>query len=275
MRKPAITVIVPVYGDWDSLEQNIRSLLKTVPVMSGHKVLFVNDCGPEADTIEDNIIELINGYENFSYHRNNRNLGFVKNCNNAVLNLSDKSTDILLLNSDTKVTKGFLTSMQNVLYAKHDIGAVCPRSNAATIFSVPMNTSSHTTYTMEQSYALYKKIKWRLPKYYISPIAHGFCMMIRRSVVNQYGLFDEIYGKGYGEENDFCMRIRNRGWKCAVANKAFVFHYKARSFGDKQRTTLVRNNEDVLINRYPEYRTLIHEYVEKTVRPFERRLAVR
>lgn len=274
MRKPNVTIIVPVYGDWDSLEQNIRSLLETVPETSGHKVLFANDCGPEADYIEKNLLKLINGHKHFSYHRNDHNLGFVKNCNNAVLNLSDQDTDVLLLNSDTKVTKGFLKSMQKVLYAKKDIGAVCPRSNAATIFSVPMNTKSHTNYTMEQSYRLYKKIKWRLPKYYISPIAHGFCMMIKRSVIKQYGLFDEIYGKGYGEENDFCMRIRREGWKCAVANRAFVFHYKARSFSDERRAKLVENNEKVLMQRYPEYRTLVREYVEKTVRPFERRIAV-
>jgi len=264
----AVTVIVPVYGDWESLEENVKALKKYIQPSSGHKVLLVNDCGPEADIIERNILGLIKNNNNFFYHRNEKNLGFVKNCNNAVFALADKTDDILLLNSDAVVTKGFLEHMQEVLYAQSDIGAVCPRSNAATIFSVPMVPKSGKVFTMRESYALYKKILPKLPPYYISPLAHGFCMLIRREVIDQYGLFDEIYGKGYGEENDFCMRIRYEGgWKCAVANTAFVFHYKARSFTPEGRQKLVAINEKILHSRYPEYKKLVKEYVDSINEP--------
>lgn len=256
-----VTVIVPVYGDWESLEQNIKSLKKAILPFSKHDVLFVNDCGPEADMLERNIQQLIKGRKNFNYHRNEKNLGFGQNCNNAVFNLSDKESDVLLLNSDALVTRGFLKQMQSALYDQDDIAAVCPRSNAATIFSVPMKPQAGRSYTMQESYKVYKKIRSRLPQYYISPIAHGFCMMIRRSVIDTYGLFDEAYGKGYGEENDFCMRVRREGWRCAVANKAYVFHYKSRSFSEEGRTELVQTNEVTLDRRYPEYRQLIRDYV--------------
>lgn len=261
------SVIVPVYGDWESLQENIKHLKKSISRFSKWEVLFVNDCGPEADMLERLILDKIKGHRNFKYFRNDENLGFVKNCNRAVFELSNQDNDVVLLNSDALVTKGALQNMHKILYTQDTIGAVCPRSNAATIFSVPMKPEPGKTYSMEESYKIYKKIRNKLPEYYESPIAHGFCMMIRREVIEAHGLFDEVYGKGYGEENDFCMRIRREGWKCAVANKSYVFHYKARSFTEEKRTEQVKKNEKILDARYPEYRGLVREYIDTVNEP--------
>lgn len=264
--KNKLSIIVPVYDDWNSLRGNIRSLKRYTRGLENLEVIFVNDCGPRAGFLERKIKKAINNQTNFKYFANKNNLGFVQNCNNAVFRLSDQESDVLLLNSDTKPTRGFLQEMQAVLYAEDNIAAVCPRSNAATIFSVPIPEPGKP-YSMRRSYRIYKRIKGRLPRYYISPIAHGFCMMIRREVINKYGLFDEIYGKGYGEENDFCMRVHRDGWVCAAANKAYVFHFKARSFTEEKRSKLVEQNEKILDKRYPEYRTLIQEYLQAIVEP--------
>lgn len=258
MIRSSLSIVVPVYGDWESLKECIQSLKKSIPILSNDEVLLVNDCGPEADVIEANILRAIRYRHNFKYFRNSNNMGFVRNCNNAVLNLSREDNDVVLLNSDAIVTKGALQKMKQVLYSRDNIGAVCPRSNAATIFSIPVNNHTHN---MQESYRLFRKIKNSLPMYYLSPIAHGFCMMIRREVVDRYGLFDEIYGKGYGEENDFCMRIRSQGWGCAVSNWSYVFHYKARSFTEERRSRQVEVNEGILDSRYPNYRADIEMYV--------------
>lgn len=260
MKRPSTTIIIPVYGDWASLEQNIKSLKKQINVFSRNRVVLVNDCGPDADQIEIGIKKLIKNNNKFTYYRNSANIGFVKTCNKAVFELSDKNSDVLLLNSDTIPTSGFLREMRRVLYGDDKVAAVCPRSNAATIFSVPMIQDRE--YSMEESYSIYKKLRKRLPISYVSPIAHGFCMLIRRSVIEECGLFDEIYAKGYGEENDFCMRIREHGYQCAVANRAFVFHFRARSFTPEKREELVNVNEKILTERYPNYRKLVERYIE-------------
>jgi len=273
MTKPAkklrpVTIVVPVYGDWPSLNECISSLKKHVD-NSRHKVMLVNDCGPEADAMEHNILKAINGCRNFEYHRNPKNLGFVKTCNRAALELDKSDNDILLLNSDTKVTKGFLDAMLTVLYSSSKIAAVCPRSNNATIFSVPLGDTDNNTYPLKDAYKAYRRIRDKLPERYLSPIAHGFCMLIRRSVIDKYGLFDEVYGRGYGEENDFCMRVLKQGYSCAVANRAFVFHFKGKSFSSKERDALVAKNEKVLKKRYPEYEKLVKEYIDNMLDPAE------
>lgn len=258
-----ITIIVPVYGDWSSLQLCISSLKKYLP--NEHEVLLVNDCGPEADILEEKILASIQGRSNFRYERNDENLGFVGTCNRAVFDLANKNNDVLLLNSDTRVTKDFYKHMQNVLYSSKTIGAVTARSNNATVWSVPMG--GKFAHHRALSYIFYTLIKHTLPEMYITPTVHGFCVLIRRHVIDRYGLFDPIYGKGYGEENDFAMRIRSKGWQSAVANRAYVFHYESRSFGNEMKNKQIEKNEKILTKRYPEYRKLVTDYLESVKEP--------
>lgn len=265
--KPQISIIVPVYADWWSLSKNIASLKEEVGNSEDISVHYVNDCGPEADLLEKNITIHIAGLTNFYYHRNNQNLGFVKNCNHAVFDIANQADDVLLLNSDTKVTRNFIVEMRKVLYSSSDIGAVTSRSNNATIWSVPM--TSRLANHRFLSYVLYRLIKRRIPAMYITPTIHGFCALIRRETINQYGLFDEVYGKGYGEENDFAMRIQENGWKCAVANHSFVFHYESKSFGETVRNEQIEKNEKILLERYPKYRQQVQDYWDKIKEPLK------
>ena len=254
-----INIIVPVYADWSSLKLNIKSLSKIYGNNSKINIYYINDCGPEADFLEVKIRDSIKYLTNFHYYKNKVNLGFVKSNNNAVRNIINKTGDILLLNSDTKVTKGFLEEMVRVLYSDDNIGIVNPRSNNATIWSVPMNGSLADK--PAKSYSYWKRLIKQIPEKYISPTSHGFCMLIRRDIVDKIDLFDEIYGKGYGEENDFTMRARGYGWECAVANRAFVFHYESKSFGDEARLVLSKKNRKILDKRYPDYSKLLDNYL--------------
>src|SRR3990167_7245703 len=122
MKAKHVTIVVPVYADWLSLNDCINSLIEHLD--SKHKVVLVNDYGPEVDSLEKNMKRSIKSLPNFEYHRNSRNLGFVKTCNRAALQLDKTNNDILLLNSDTKVTEGFLEEMLKALYAKDKIGAI-------------------------------------------------------------------------------------------------------------------------------------------------------
>lgn len=265
--KPRISIVVPVYSDWWSLSKNVKSLVKYASNSEDVLVHYVNDCGPEADDLEEKILQSTGSLTNFYYHRNGKNLGFVKTCNRAAYELVGSQDDVLLLNSDTKVTENFFRIMKTQLYSQDNIGAVTARSNNATIWSVPMTARLANHRTM--SYIMHKLIRNELPEKYITPTVHGFCVLIRRSVIKKYKLFDEAYGRGYGEENDFAMRIRQQGWKCAVANKVFIFHYESRSFGSAERTKLIEHNEKFLLKRYPTYRTLIQEYWDSISEPLK------
>ena len=254
--------MVPVYGDWPSLKDCIESLKKHVN--KKHIIILVNDNGPEADEIERNIIHAIKGQNNFKYYRNSQNLGFVGTCNKAVTELDKSKNDILLLNSDTKATNGFLEEMQTVLYSAKN-GTVSPRSNNATICTIPLVAMAQKGIGADKSYELFQRYSRKFPRYYSIPTAHGFCMLIRRELINKYGLFDSIFGKGYGEEVDFCQRILKHGWSNVLSNWSFVYHLEARSFSLEAKKKMIENNSKIILHRYPSYKRDVTNHINRHI----------
>jgi cellulose synthase/poly-beta-1,6-N-acetylglucosamine synthase-like glycosyltransferase len=108
---------------------------------------------------------------------------------------------------------------------------------------------------------VYKKVRDLMPKYVVTPVAHGFCMLIRRSCIKEFGLFDPIFGKGYGEETDFSMRIKSHGYITVLSNWAYVFHMEARSFSMETKSKLLEKNQLIMFKRYPLYRETVRRYV--------------
>ena len=198
------------------------------------------------------------------YIRNRENRGFVKNCNFGMREIASPESDILLLNSDTEVTAGFMEEMREVLDLNVNHAVVCPRSNNASIFSVPFDR----TVPPLEAYETWHHMREFLPRYTVTPTAVGFCMLIRRRILDEVGLFDEIYSPGYNEENDFACRLRRRGYSVVAANQAFVYHQGQSSF-DAQRNELEARNRKILVQRYPEYLQRVREYVELRLDPVE------
>ncbi len=259
----AVTVVIPVYADWTSLKNCLASAIKYIDKQN--KILLINDCGPEVDSLESNIKKSIEGQKNLQYFRNSENLGFVGTCNRAVQELDKSGNDILILTSDTEATTGFLEEMKAVMASNKKIGAVSPRSNNATLATVPLWSAHQKGLDPNKSYEIYQKIRDKLPVRYTAPTAHGFCMLIRRSLISEYGLFDKAFGKGYGEEVDFCQRIRKHGYLCAIANRAYVYHSEARSFTLERKAQILEQSNKIIWQRYPNYRQEVREYMDKTI----------
>lgn len=267
-----ITVVIPVYGDWKSLKSCALSVLAHAPA-SEFDVLFVNDCGPEADVIEERLLSLIGEREAVRYERNEQNLGFGQTCNRAVFELDETDNDILLLNSDAEITAGSLQEMREVLALSERHAVVCPRSNDATIASMPVHMGDPDEIPrrqVERSKVVFESLATNLPRYYIAPVAVGFCMLVRRSVIENYGFFDEAFGKGYNEENDFCSRINLRGYSSIIANHAFVSHLGSQSFGKEKRRELDRANARTLLKRFPYFDRAVATFVRTAYVPEDR-----
>lgn len=263
-----VTIVVPIYGDLPSLERCIESALQ-FGELEHNRLLLINDCGPEADAIEVRVREMIDGHPAVSYHRNHHNLGFVGTCNRAAGELDDTENDILLLNSDAELTEGAVAELHAVLHASEKHGAVCPRSNNATIATMPFiqREADADRTDVERTRQVFESLKGQLPRYSIAPVAVGFCMMIRRQLIANYGLFDTAYGRGYSEENDFCLRVNKLGYSAVVANRALALHEGAKSFEGPERTTIREDNERTLIERYPYYPAAVAHYLEYGMDP--------
>jgi len=93
------------------------------------------------------------------------------------------------------------------------------------------------------------------------PTAVGFCMLIRRDCLREVGMFDaRRFGRGYGEENDFCMRAAKAGWRNILAADVFVFHEGEVSFLD-EKLALSQAANDALIEVHPEYTQKVRAFI--------------
>ena len=268
-----ITVVVPVFGDLPSLMRCVNALLATVNVDDGagaDRVLLVNDCGPQADEIEAALLTAIEGREDFRYERNPRNLGFVGTCNRAALELSDPGSDLLLLNSDAEPTPGWLDELRAVLHESPQNGIVCPRSDNATIASLPFRRRHPgAPRTRERTLALHEALRAELPRSSVMPVAMGFCFLVRRELVDRFGLFDPAFAPGYGEENDFCLRMARKGFRSLIAHRALVYHAGARSFTAADRKRLRASHELLLMRRHPDYHDRVQRYLRQEADPVD------
>lgn len=199
---------------------------------------------------------------------NDANLGFVRTMNRAVAEAVATGADLLMLNSDAVLTAGAVAEMRAVAASDHMIGFVNPRSNNATITTLPL-APAQTGDTGQEYLAARAALVARLPRMRFIPTCVGYCMLIAWRVLAEFGGFDEIYGHGYNEENDLVMRAGRCGFRAAMANRAFVWHEGEASIAtaERDRNDWERRNRAILDRRYPEYSgyTALHYDAPETV----------
>ncbi len=165
---------------------------------------------------------------------------------------------VVLLNSDTIVGRLWLEGLLDCMYSGEDLGIVGPVSNAATWQSIPERFGSEGNWAVnhlppgynvdEFSELVRLKSARRFPQ---ADFLNGFCLMIGRKVLERVGYLDEeAFPKGYGEENDYCIRARDAGFKLAVADHCYIYHAKSRSFGSATRDILSARGRETLQSKY-------------------------
>ena len=249
-----VTIVIPAYNQIRAVLLCIESCKKFVHPR--HSILLMDDASTEEGFAE-KIRSILDYMPNARYVRHSTNIGFVGTCNRAVLEIDTTKNDILFLNADAELTEGAIDEMIDCLHLHERIGICCPRSNNATILSFPQERRGRDPH---QCFMQWNALHDRLPRSTTIPTGVGFCMMVRRDIIERFGLFDPAYGRGYNEENDFCMRIGRYGYSVVMANHAFVFHYDIPSFAPTEKIRLEELHSAVLNERFPEYRRRVGEY---------------
>jgi GT2 family glycosyltransferase/glycosyltransferase involved in cell wall biosynthesis len=225
-----IDVIIPVFSGYQETMRCIASVLLN-PQSQAFSIIVIDDCTPDPE-----IAQALNTFSRaglIDLHRNPSNLGFVRSCNYGVSLHPDR--DVVLLNSDTEVYGDWIDRI--LIHAGNypDAGTITPFSNNATICSYPCFVEDNEIPRDTDGHSLDRiaAIGNRDSALVEIPTGVGFCMYVRRACINEFGLFDyDNFGKGYGEENDFCQKIAKAGYKNYLASNLFVYHAGATSFGD-------------------------------------------
>lgn len=259
-----IDIIVPVYNAYTYTEECIKSILKNTDLEKNTLVL-INDKSPD-----EKILPMLQKYKEENADKqivvldNEENMGFVKTVNKG---MQYSENDVILLNSDTEVTKNWIEKIQTCAYSNPYIATVTPLTNNGTICSVPnfgIDNELPKNMTLEQYAQMIEKIsKNRYPEL---TTGNGFCMFIKRDVITELGIFDdETFGKGYGEENDFCYRALDHGYINVLCDNTFIYHKGTQSFKKENltesRAAIIDEHMRLLRTKHPIYVVKTDEFI--------------
>ncbi len=252
-----VDVIIPVYRGLAQTKRCLVSVLADKDRPPGH-IILVDDCSPEPELSA--WLDEANATGQIRLIRHRRNMGFVVSANRG-MKVSDHA-DVVLLNSDTVVPLGWLRRLAGHAYAGPRVGSVSPFSNNATICSYPVDAGGPMPFGCDLATIDATCQDVNGGRSLEVPTTVGFAMYIRRACLDEVGPFDaETFGRGYGEENDFCLRATQLGWRHLLACDTFVYHEGQVSFGVGSEDA--DGKFALLTERHPEFPGRVARHVRR------------
>ncbi|WP_162300097.1 glycosyltransferase [Kineobactrum sediminis] len=254
-----VDVIIPVYNGLEETRRCIETALATVD-SAWARLVVINDASPDP-----HITTLLRNYAadnpQLVLLENEHNLGFVATANRGLR--YDSNNDAVLLNSDVEVANDWLFRLREAAYHHQRVASLTPFANNATICSFPDFCKDNNLLfdldvaQLDSHFATHFSVE----DVFSIPTGIGCCMYLRRDCLDDIGYFDEdTFGRGYGEENDWCQRAEQAGWRNLHLGNCFVYHKGGVSFAQEQTPRVARAME-LLDQRYPHYHATIGSFV--------------
>ena len=255
-----VSIVVPIYNAFGDVYRCLSSILSSGSSLP-YEIVCINDCSPDKKIMA-YLEPLAEENENISLVNSEVNRGFVKTVNKGLA--ARRYRNVIILNSDTVVPHLFVDRLQAAYDSNTDYGVITPLSNNATIFSFPLTLEHNQLKNLEEINIVDELVRSNAGNTVLeAPTGHGFCMFVAGDVLERVGYLDEEeWGIGYGEENDFCQRVKMQGWRIGAHYGMYVGHIGSVSFGDEQRERQVSKNLQRLNQIYPEYENLIEDFIE-------------
>jgi GT2 family glycosyltransferase len=240
-KSPLVSIIIPVYDKLDYTLSCLNSVMENTKGQS-YEVIIADD----GSTDETKNIE--NFVKNIKVIRNTKNLGFLKNCNNA--SKFAKGQYILLLNNDANVQPDYLKYLLELFEGDEKIGMagskiIYPNGILQEAGGILWKDGSAENYGKggapeEAQYNYVKEVD------YIS----GCSLIIKKKLWEEIGGFDERFAPSYYEDTDLAFEARKRGYKVVYQPRSAVVHFEKISHGDNITHMLV--NKPVFYKKWSE-----------------------
>lgn len=251
LQPPAVEIVIPVYGQVPLLEQCVQSLFRTE--LDFH-LTIVDDCSPGEEMAI--FCERWSAHPQISLLRTPENVGFIGACRLGAENAT--APFILFLNSDVQaIQPGWLQAM---LPAEEDVAVVGARLLYPPGFPAPLGGSvQHAGVARDEQGVPYHPFVGQPAE---SPLVAarravnavtGACFLVRRSVWEALGGWDNRFGRGVYEDVDFCWRARQAGYQVIYEPQAVLYHHESASKtpdGQHLLNAHTRENLQKLIDRW-------------------------
>jgi GT2 family glycosyltransferase len=226
------SIVIATYNKLEFTQQCIQSI-RSYTKPGSYEIVIVDNQST------DGTVEWLQQQADIKAIYNKQNYGFPKACNQGIE--VSKGDSILLLNNDTIVTENWLTNLVTCLHSSPEIGAVgAVTNNCSYGQTIPV---SYQTIEEMQAFALsYNNSNQELWEERLKLI--GYCMLIKKSVIDVIGLLDEQFTPGNYEDDDYSLRIRLAGNRLILCKDTFIHHFGSVSFREAppEYMKLMQNN---------------------------------
>ena len=229
-------IVIPAYGQQELLNECLKSLEACSTLI--REIIVVDDASEPPLTVPDRV-RLI---------RNQKNLGFAGACNVGMDEA--KAEAVVFLNSDTRVPYVGLGRLLESLSKSGSIAATGPLSNNVGHFQ-----RIDSTYTSLDNLELFAdEFSRNEGEDRDVDMLVGFCIAVKRAVLQEVGGFDTRFGRGLFEDNDLCYRMRRAGYRLVVSARAFVHHEGSKSIQSlgSEVNHLLSQNHRLFVDKWKE-----------------------
>ncbi|MFC0813012.1 glycosyltransferase [Paracoccus panacisoli] len=256
---PAITIILPVYNAFDLLTEAVERVDHHTDV-PWHLVLI------EDASTDPRVLPWLNAWASQRSDRvtllvNDCNLGFIGSVNRGLRLSAERGGPVVLLNSDAFVPQGWASRLLGPILASDNVASVTPMSNDATIMSVPWIAGrvALNPGNADQIDATARNLSTQSQA--LIPTGIGFCMAMSRAALNLVPELDPAFGRGYGEEVDWCRKTAAAGMTHVGIGNLFIEHRGGESFGSATKAKAVDGAARIINRRYPEFEGEVRRFI--------------
>uniref|UniRef100_UPI00351A2397 glycosyltransferase family 2 protein n=1 Tax=uncultured Paracoccus sp. TaxID=189685 RepID=UPI00351A2397 len=260
-RSESFTIVMPVYNAFDMLEESLSRVAANTD-LPWHLVLI------EDASTDPRVRPFLRDWaasqgDRVSLLENKANLGFVGSVNLGLALAAERKEHVVLLNSDAFVPSGWASRLLRPIMYDQTVASVTPMSNDASIFSVPLiagraDIPAGAVDAIDAA-ALLLSSQARAD----APCGVGFCMAINRRALGMVPKFDTVFGRGYGEEVDWCQRVRKFDMRNIGIGNLFVEHRGGASFGYDAKMRAMADAGRIITARYPSFDMDVQRFIRE------------
>jgi glycosyltransferase involved in cell wall biosynthesis/2-polyprenyl-3-methyl-5-hydroxy-6-metoxy-1,4-benzoquinol methylase len=252
-----IDIIIPVYNGLEYFDALFSSIEKT---RMSYRLIIVDDNSPDA-RVRAYLDSYAAGHKEVILLRNEENMGFLPSVNRA---FSMAEHHVALVNTDVEVPEEWLERLMLPILTKEKVASSTPFTTCGTICSFPDFCEDNEIFEGMKLWQIDEVFAKIAPRYPVMPTGIGFCMGMNIHALREVGLLDaETFGKGYGEENDWCQRAIKAGYENVQVDNLFVYHKHGGSFTSEEKQRLLDKNLASLALKHPDYNRDTAEYCRR------------
>lgn len=244
MKECQLSIIIPVFNQFEYVKKCLISLEKIKDV--SYEIIAVNDASTDLETVE--LLKQRIGQINLI--NNKTNVGFIQSCKIGANEAIGKY--LCFLNSDTELIEPLsFKNMVDCFEKRSKVGVVGAK------LLLPNNTIQHAgmVYNQGQMNFVHRcyGVDRNDPRVCVTEEVEsvtGACYITTKELWNELNGWDDSYGKGYFEDSDFSLRIREKGLKVIYCADAIFYHAQSKSFQGGPSQIQFSNNWEIFKQKW-------------------------